>query len=138
MKTILILEEEAYLMRLLHHMLRGYIVLQASNAQEALQSFEENTGKVGLFIADVTLPASSGVEVALALRRRDPALPIILTSGYPESAWNDRDILDLQRLGSDSVVIVQKPFNRQHLLECVHKLTGDGATVERAGSSGPG
>jgi CheY-like chemotaxis protein len=132
MQTILIVEDEDALIRLLRLMLRDYTVLEAITAQEAIQTFRDN-GSVDLLIADVTLPTGSGIEVAKVLRQDQPRLPVILASGYPESTWNTRDVRDLQRLGSDGVAVVEKPFKRHELLELVQQLTGKGNKVERAG-----
>jgi hypothetical protein len=75
-------------------------------------------------VADVTLPAHSGIQVALLLRTAIPDLPVILTSSYPVSDWSDRDSDDLGRLGVRSMAILPKPFQAQILLKTVHELTG--------------
>jgi CheY-like chemotaxis protein len=72
----------------------------------------------------VTLPKSSGIQVALLLRSEIPDLPVILTSGYPVSDWTGRDYTDLQRLGSTSVALLSKPFQIQDLMRSVCELTG--------------
>src|SRR5262245_19458062 len=110
LKTILILEDEYSLMKLLRQMLKRYSLLEAANAEQALRRFNENNRKIELLIADLTLPKSSGIQVALLLRSELPGLPVILTSGYPAAGWSDRDFSDLERLGPDTVSILQKPF----------------------------
>ena len=52
-------------------------------------------------------------------------MPVILTSGYPEANWSPRDSADLERLGSKSVAILQKPFPAQELLTTVRRLIGE-------------
>ena len=75
-------------------------------------------------MADLSLPKSSGVQVALLFRSEIPGLPVILTSGYPVSAWSDRNFDDLKRLGASSVTILAKPFQAQALLNAVRKMIG--------------
>jgi len=49
-------------------------------------------------------------------------LPVVLTSGYPVSAWSPQQSADLETLGSKSLAILQKPFNAQTLLNTVRTL----------------
>ena len=123
-KIILLLEDEPALMKLLGHALASYKLIQATTADQALYLFGERRRNVDLLIADVTLPVGSGLRVASALRSEIPKLPVILTSGYPVSSWSVRDTVDLQRLGSDSVAFLQKPFQGQELLRLVQKMLG--------------
>ena len=134
MKTILVLEVNASVMMVLRLMLEPYSLIEASDAEQALRLFTDHGRKIDLLVADVTLPRSSGIQVALLLRSEVPDLPVILTSGYPVSAWSDLDSADLERLGSRSVAIVQKPFQAQGLLKAVCELTGTGLS-ESAGTA---
>jgi CheY-like chemotaxis protein len=124
MKTLLVLEDNPAVMTVLRVTLEQYSLVEASTAEQALRLFTESARKIDLLIADVTLPTSSGIQVALLLRSNIPNLPVILTSGYPVGAWSDRDSADLERLGSRSVAILQKPFQFQGLLKAVCDLTG--------------
>jgi CheY-like chemotaxis protein len=123
-KTILVLEDNASVMMVLRLILESYSLIEAGDAEQALRLFTDHGRKIDLLVADVTLPTSSGIQVALLLRSRIPTLPVLLTSGYPVGAWNDRDSADLERLGSRSVAIIQKPFQSQGLLKAVCELTG--------------
>jgi len=128
MKTVLVLEDEPSLLKLLHHMLKEFRVIEASGAEQALQLFVDGNRKIDLLVADLTLPTSSGIQVALLLRSEISKLPVILTSGYPVSEWTGRDRTDLQRLGSNSMAVLQKPFLAQELLSIVSRLTGESQT----------
>ena len=124
MKTILVLEVNASVMMVLRLMLEPYSLIEASDAEQALRLFTDHGRKIDLLVADVTLPRSSGIQVALLLRSEVPDLPVILTSGYPVSAWSDLDSADLERLGSRSVAILQKPFQGSALSDAVRELIG--------------
>ena len=61
----------------------GYRVLQAGNADEALQFLESNAD-VRLLFTDVSMPGSmNGADLARDVARRWPAIGIIMTSGRP-------------------------------------------------------
>jgi CheY-like chemotaxis protein len=124
MKTLLVLEDEPSLIKLLRHTLRDYRVIEATTAEEALLLFIDHDYVVDLLVADLTLPTKSGIQVALHLRSKIPDLPVILTSGYPKSSWSDRDSADLRRLGESSVKVLQKPFAGYQLLDAICDLTG--------------
>ena len=124
MKTVLVVEDEPNLIAFLHSVLKHYTVIEATNAEQALQAFTRAGRQVDLLISDVTLQKTSGIQVALLLRSEIPHLPVILTSGYPVSDWTGRDYTDLQRLESTSVALLPKPFQIQELLNSVGELIG--------------
>ena len=64
--------------------------------------------------------------MALTLRSTVPALPVILTSGYPANAWSECDAADLRKLGSASVMVLQKPSAPKRLLYIIEELIGTG------------
>jgi CheY-like chemotaxis protein len=125
MKTLLLLEDEPDVMEFLREVLKPYTVIEATNAEQAIRLFTRHGRHVDLLVSDVTLPKSSGIQVALLLRLEAPDLPVILTSGYPVSDWTGRDYTDLQRLGASSVALLPKPFQIRDLLLKVGELVGD-------------
>ena len=123
--TLLPLENESYVLKFLRDTLRKeYAVIESTSAEQALRVFTTQDRRIDLLVADLSLPTSSGIQVALVLHSEIPHLPVILTSGYPVSGWGDPDYADLERLGSNSVAILQKPFQTQELLDTVRKLLG--------------
>ena len=137
MKTLLVLEDESSVMRLLRHILAAYDLIEATTAEQALRLFAEHDRQVDLLLADVTLPRSSGIQVALLLRSELTGLPVILISGYPLSLWTARDALDRERLGSKSVVILQKPFQVEVLKSAISELIVEGLS-QKARTAGRG
>ena len=133
MKTVLVLQDEPGV-EFLRNALRQYTVIEATTAEQALHLFKTHARQVDLLIADLTLPKSSGIQVACLLRSELPDLPVILTSGYPVSDWSVRDYSDLQRAGATSVALLSKPFQIQELLNRVDELIG-GAASEIAGTA---
>jgi CheY-like chemotaxis protein len=129
--TILILEDESYIMDLTRRVLTplGHTILEAATADEAFRRFEDSDGGIDLLIADVTLPISSGIRVALELRSLLPFLRIILTSGYPPDMWNAQDAAELSELPSDSVATLQKPWVPELLRQTVARFVGMSTTT---------
>ena len=123
MKKILLLDDEYFLIKLLRIILKQYSLVEATTAQQALKLFAYDR-QIHLLVAEVTLPISSGIQVALLLRLEIPDLPVILTSGFPLGIWTERNRADLERLGSNSVMILQKPFYPKVLLNAVCELIG--------------
>ena len=124
MKTVLVLEDEPGVLEFLRNVLSHYTVIEATTAEQALHLFKTHARQVDLLIADLTLPKSSGIQVALLLRKTVPELPVILTSGYSVNDWTVRNYTDLQRLGGISVAMLPKPFQIQELLNIVGELIG--------------
>jgi DNA-binding response OmpR family regulator len=125
MKNILVLEDQRSVMRHMRLILKQYTLIEAPTAQEALFCSIDVEFRIDLLVADLTLPISSGIAVARTLRSKIPALPVILTSRHPVSNWSKQDSMDLEKLGSQSVQVVQKPFEAQSLLCAVRESLGE-------------
>jgi len=111
-------------MKVLRLMLKQFSVVEATTAEKALQAFGNRDHPVDLLITDIRLPTLSGIQVALRIRSELPAFPVLLMSGYPEGGWRSADAIDLEKLGTDSVVLLQKPFQAKALLSAVYDLIG--------------
>jgi two-component system, cell cycle sensor histidine kinase and response regulator CckA len=61
----------------------GFRVVAAASGEEALALLERD-GDVEVALLDAMLPDHDGGEIAAALRRRRPGLPIVVASGYDE------------------------------------------------------
>jgi signal transduction histidine kinase len=90
-ETILLVEDDEAIRAILSRALRrkGYQVLEAANAGEALLQVEANAGGVDLLVSDVVMPLMSGVELAARLRAEIPELPVVLMSGYADTAFRE-------------------------------------------------
>jgi two-component system cell cycle sensor histidine kinase/response regulator CckA len=122
LRTILVLEDEPSIMKFMRLLLEKNSLIEATTAEQALRLFTDVGRKIDLLVADVTLPTSTGIQVALLLRLEIPDLPVILTSGYPVNDWSDCDLADLGRLGANSVAILPKPFQGKALSDEVREL----------------
>jgi two-component system, cell cycle sensor histidine kinase and response regulator CckA len=62
----------------------GFRVLTAADGHAALASYAEHRGEIAAVLLDLTMPRLSGEGTFRELQRIDPAVRIILTSGYSE------------------------------------------------------
>jgi CheY-like chemotaxis protein len=86
-ETILVAEDERVLRELVREILTayGYRVLEAADGVEALTVWDENRGKVDLLLTDMVMPRDlSGRDLAEKLRKDDPRLPVVFSSGYSQ------------------------------------------------------
>ena len=59
---------------------KGYAVITASNAQEALNKLEAEDYDV--VFTDIKMPGMSGLEMAEQVKQRRPWLPVVIVTGY--------------------------------------------------------
>jgi PAS domain S-box-containing protein len=86
--SILLVEDNPQVADVTAQMLRtmGFRVELVDRAHKALQRIDAGTDGIDLLMTDVIMPdAMNGVDLAVQVRRRFPALPIILISGYNDA-----------------------------------------------------
>jgi two-component system, response regulator PdtaR len=93
---ILLVEDEVLVRMALADQLRnaGYVVLEASNADEALDLLNTEGHGVQLLVSDIRMPGKmDGVELAREIRVHHPQIKIVLASGesFSASHWGDTD-----------------------------------------------
>jgi signal transduction histidine kinase/CheY-like chemotaxis protein len=105
-ETVLVVEDEEQIRNLARRVLEqlGYVVLEAVDGVHGLTVYQEEQQRIAAVILDLTMPKKSGLEVLATLRRLNPAVRVILSSGYSAAAQK----LDLPRLGV--MAFLQKPY----------------------------
>ena len=85
--TILLVDDEESVRNLGNRMLErlGFKVLIAMDGQQAVEAFRELHNEIVLVILDLTMPYMDGEETFRELRRIDPKVRVIMSSGYTES-----------------------------------------------------
>ncbi|NIR79602.1 MAG: response regulator [Gemmatimonadetes bacterium] len=83
-RMILLVEDEDTVRKVIERLLvkLGYGVVAASDAEEAIDLFDELDEVVDLVLTDVVMPGLTGVEMARVLKRRRPDVKFLFTSGY--------------------------------------------------------
>jgi signal transduction histidine kinase len=85
----------------IHRVTSGEAALQASRAQE-----------FDLVFTDVVMPGMSGIELALQLRREQPGIAVVLTTGY-----SDR----IAETGSEGFPVITKPYRLDTLADTIER-----------------
>jgi CheY-like chemotaxis protein len=114
---ILLVEDEAATGRLVRVMLEraGYAVEVADGGEEALALLTETGAAFDLMLSDVVMPGMDGVELVRRVHEQWPALPVLMTSGYPIDFLSEHGSAPVD---SD---LIQKPFSSQDLVQRVRR-----------------
>ena len=85
--TLLVVEDDAIVRMLMVDVLEelGYLVVEAKDAEQALEVLGNPQQPLALMMTDVGLPDMDGKVLASKARELRPTLPILFASGYAES-----------------------------------------------------
>jgi len=114
-ETILLVEDEPDVRELTRTILsgRGYAVLEAQDAEEAMRLAAKHKGKIRLLLTDVVMPGMSGRELAKRLTEQHRDLRVLYMSGYTQKLMAEDGTLE------EGVSFLQKPFAPQALMQKV-------------------
>ncbi len=87
----------------------GYEITETENGRECVDAFTQADGKFDLVITDRAMPEMGGDEVALAVKRINPKVPVLLLTGFGELMNNEGEKPE----GVD--LVVGKPFSMTSL-----------------------
>jgi CheY-like chemotaxis protein len=91
----------------------GYQVVQAASGKVALDLLGSGNG-IDLLMVDYAMPEMSGVDLARAVQRKCPEMPVLIVTGYADTALVHGQI-PLAR-------IMKKPYRMTELAEAVENL----------------
>jgi CheY-like chemotaxis protein len=116
--TILIVDDEKTIRLVTAELLErlGYQVLVAEGGKEGVSLYQEKRDKIDLVIMDMVMPEMGGAEAIDRLQEINPAVKVILSSGYSINS-EAKDIL----AQGGAQEFIQKPF---HLKELSDKIQG--------------
>ena len=100
----------------------GYTVEAFSSAADFLAS--PRLSETACLIADVHMPAMTGIELHRHLIESGRAIPTILVTAYPND--NDR----ARALEDGVVCYLRKPADEQHLIRCLRTALTSGEPAE--------
>ena len=115
-ETILLVEDESVLRNVCRVYLesKGYTVLEAGNAKEAMKICQSHDRPIHVLITDIVMPGLGGLELAKSALKLRPALSVVLVSGYTDRAL-DREAIRFAKF-------LQKPFSFDALARTVRSL----------------
>jgi PAS domain S-box-containing protein len=122
-EMVLVVDDEPMIRRVTQLTLEsfGYRVVVGADGAEGLSVYQAHRGEVRVVVTDMMMPVMDGPAMVGALRRLDPGLRIIATSGVAEGGreWRSAE------LGIHQVLT--KPFTTEALLASIRRaLEGEG------------
>jgi two-component system NtrC family sensor kinase len=117
-ETILLAEDDPAVRGLLQSVLSefGYQIMLAHDGQEAVEIFRRHVGTVDLALFDVIMPRKSGKQACDELRKLNPALKVLLLSGYTA------DIIESRGGLVKGVDLIMKPVQPMELARKVREM----------------
>lgn len=113
MEKILVVEDDKISRRIIREILSrsGYEVFEAEDGAQGLESFKAN--KPDLVLTDYQMPVMNGLRVLSEIRNLQPAVPVIMLTGFGDIALIIKSI----QLGAFD--FLEKPINTPQLKEVV-------------------
>jgi CheY-like chemotaxis protein len=98
----------------------GYRVLLAADGAEAIATYARLGEQIALVLTDMAMPIMDGVATISALKRLNPDVKVIASSGLPSNAAMTRCA------GLGVVSFVPKPYTAEVLLRAIHEVITSG------------
>jgi PAS domain S-box-containing protein len=116
-ETILLVDDEHSVLDAVGNMLEylGYKVLTASDANAAISMLEKDHGIIDLIILDMVMPGMGGKEAFKHFKEIDPAVKVLLCSGYTADGQTDCFIAE------GCLGFIQKPFTINQLSQKINQ-----------------
>jgi signal transduction histidine kinase/CheY-like chemotaxis protein len=118
--TVLLVDDEEIVREMVTEVLQaeGHEVLCTADGATAIDVFGDRSRDVDVVLLDLSMPGLSGEETYACLREIDPAVRVILSSGY------DKDEAT-RRFGTKGPVgFIQKPYRPHELLAEMERCLG--------------
>ncbi len=118
--TVLVIDDEEAVRMVATRMLeaKGFRVLAAGDGVEALEMFQKNRDPITAVLLDLSMPKMGGEEVFKELRKLQPDIPVIMSSGY-----NEKDVTR-RFVGKNLTGFVQKPYREANLMGILRQILG--------------
>ncbi len=119
-KTVLLVEDDPVVRETIKEVLeRRFLVLEASNHQEALRHLER---PVHIALVDYVIPGSNGFDILNDIRKVSPRIPAILLTGY------STEDLAIKAIRAGVTDYIKKPLSLKYLVNRVSEiLDGNGS-----------
>lgn len=116
--NILVVDDDELVSEYLAALLESesYDVVVLNEPHEALKYFQDHPDDFDLVITDQVMPGLTGVEVAQAILKLRPGIPILLITGYSEKITAD----NAESFGLSG--FFPKPINENLLLDRISNL----------------
>lgn len=115
--TILLVEDQPHLLELSREFLQrlGYVVLPASNGEQAIDIAGAFQGRIDLLLTDIVMPGMNGRQLSNQLRAARPGMKVLYVSGYTDEVFGEQGI-------SPGEAFMEKPFDLETLGQKVKQV----------------
>jgi CheY-like chemotaxis protein len=116
--TVLLVDDEDAILEVGRDLLEamGYRVLTAEKGKKAIELYRKNQGEIVIVVLDMVMPAMGGGEAYDRLKEIDPAVKVLLSSGYSI----DGEATEILKRGCNG--FIQKPFRLNALAEKIREI----------------
>ncbi|MFW6199756.1 MAG: ATP-binding protein, partial [Gemmatimonadota bacterium] len=120
-ETVLLVEDDDAIRSVVVRTLekKGYTVLAAASAEEALELVEDVIPPPELLLSDVVMPGMDGPDLAEVLRKKIPGLRLLFMSGYSD------DMVMAKGVTEARIDFIGKPFMPDELARKVRAVLDD-------------
>ena len=117
--NILLVDDEEMVLEVGRRMLEvlGFTVHTASDGQEAINRIHQQDIDFCAIVLDISMPEMNGIEAMKAIRKINPALPVVLSSGYSEDTFSFKE-----DQGTKPDAFLSKPFQLSDIRHSLEKL----------------
>ncbi len=121
-ETVLLVDDEEMIIDVGRGMLGelGYTVMAALSGPEALEVYRQNPGRIDIVIMDMIMPGLGGGETFDRLKRINPNVKVLLSSGYSINGQASK----IMERGCDG--FIQKPFTLMQLSAKIREILDGG------------
>ena len=116
--TVLLVDDEEEVLNVGDGFLKamGYQVITAHDGKEATEVYRKHQESIDLVVLDIVMPVMGGSEVFDRLKKINPDIKVLLSSGYSI----DGEATKILERGASG--FIQKPFNIKQLSQSIHEI----------------
>jgi PAS domain S-box-containing protein len=121
-ELILVVDDEEVIREVVQKTLcaHGYRVITAGDGTEAIAQFSQNRGEVKAVLTDIMMPFMDGVTLSRTLKKMDPNIQIIATSGMGSAKGRQDKAAALASLQINT--FLNKPYSANEILTAIGDL----------------
>ncbi len=126
-ETILLVDDESMILTVNSELLKtlGYTILTAQDGSLAIDLYKNSKESIDLVILDMVMPEMGGGEVFDELKKINPQVKVLLSSGYSLNGQASRIIK------RGCVGFLQKPFTIRDIASQLRKIIDDQKTASK-------
>ena len=116
--TVLIVDDEAVIREVAHAMLKdiGFEIIEAIDGKEAVECYRQHQSEISAVLLDMTMPQMDGKTCFAELKKINPDVRVLLSSGYSEQ--------EIHKLFADQMPagFIQKPYMPESLQQKMEEI----------------